>query len=346
MLTLKEIAADLGVSHTLVSRVVSGRMGTTRVSEATRLAILKRAKEVDYQPNRFALALKQGHKGIVGLFVHDVGTRGSELNERFIHAAADALGEMNLRLWLRFFHHDEEFLAACTPSLRREMDGLIVAGIPHPDLTMNLIEIEKEGLPVVCAFHETHPSPLVTNVQVDHAMQAHLATRHLIEMGCRRIARFHRNEDRQLGYLRALEEGGLAFDPALEVEAERYRYADGLNCMERLMGTGRKFDGLVAESDAQAAGAIHYLARTSGLGEFCPLVVGFDDSPIAEDCLVPLTSVTAEMEATAVTAIKALTDKMEGKSTESSLLPASLVVRESTDRRKLMSAFRDLGGKS
>ena len=60
MPSLKSIAAELGVSYTLVSKVLSGRMCSTGVSAATREAILKKAEEVHYQPNHLAVALKRG----------------------------------------------------------------------------------------------------------------------------------------------------------------------------------------------------------------------------------------------------------------------------------------------
>ena len=54
MASLKRIAAELNVSYTLVSKVLSGRLGTTGVSEKTRVRILNKAKELDYVPNRLA----------------------------------------------------------------------------------------------------------------------------------------------------------------------------------------------------------------------------------------------------------------------------------------------------
>lgn len=336
MSTLKEIASELGVSHTLVSRVVSGRMGNTRVSEKTKQTILKRARELDYQPNRLALALKHGKKGVVGVFLHKVGTRGSELNERFIRAVSDSLWDKKLHLWLRFFEKDEEFLAACTQKLMREVDGLILAGIPHPDLAESILRMESQGLPIVCAFHEQRSHPEITNIQVDHELQAFLATRHLLDKGCRRIARFHRVENRYEGYLRAHREAGVTPDRDLSIDAVRFTYFDGIDCMRRLLETGKKFDGLVTESDAQAAGAIHHLVRAGKIGDFCPMVVGIDDSPIAEDCVIPLTSVTAEMEETARCVVEALGAKLDGEKVSSRLLSARLVERDSTrENRRL-----------
>lgn len=332
MLTLKEIAAELGVSHTLVSRVVRGKMGNTRVSDATREAILKRAKELDFQPNRLALALKSGKQGVIGVFIHYIGTRGSELNETFVEAVAAALSELDLRLWLRFFESDAEFLAACNQRLRRNVDGLIVGGISHPELIANLRKFDGEGLPVVGAFHDRTEIAGFTNFQVDHQRQAYLATSHLLARGCRRIAHFQCLENRRLGYRQALEEHGLPFEEELTITAGKFNYEFGRQSMRKLLESGTPFDGLVTESDAHAAGALNYWIRDRGSLENRPLITGIDNSPIAENCVIPLTTVTAEMETTARRAVQALARKMEGESAESELLPPSLVERESTRR--------------
>ncbi len=77
MVSLKRIAAELDVSYSLVSKVLNDRLGTTGVSPATRDAIQKKAKELNYVPNRLAVALKAGRKGVVGIFFHHMGILGA-----------------------------------------------------------------------------------------------------------------------------------------------------------------------------------------------------------------------------------------------------------------------------
>ncbi len=63
MASLKCIASELGVSCSLVSKVLSGRLGTTGVSSKTRQAIVRKAKQLEYVPNRLAVALKADSQG-------------------------------------------------------------------------------------------------------------------------------------------------------------------------------------------------------------------------------------------------------------------------------------------
>lgn len=343
MPTLKEIAADLGVSHTLVSVVASGRMGTTRISEATRKMIQTRLDEVDFRPNRLALALKGGHKGYVGVFLHKHGTFGSELNEAFISTVSDSLAERGLGLWLRIFTSDREFLDACSQRLLREVDGLVVAGISHPELIGNLKLLRDKGLPVVCAFVNPKKSQSIPNVSVDAKEQGRLAARHLVESGCRRIARLHCHEERQQGFLKGLREAGRKPLSRLMIPAADFGYDAGLRAMRSLLASGESFDGLSADSDALACAAVHYSLRMGRPRDAWPKIVGIDDSPIAQHCAVPLTSVTSEIAERARHVVTLLFDLFDGKKVASVEVTPRIVVRESTEPALASEDFPKLG---
>lgn len=335
MVTLKGIAKELGVSHTLVSRVISGRMGTTRVSESTRQAILKRAKELDFQPNRLATALQEGRKGVVGLFLHRIGTPGSELSHRFASTASNLLDGYGDRLLLRYFRNKADFETFCSPGIKNQVDGLIVGGVPHPEMATILEEYDKSGLPVIGAFHHVDVLANLPNFQVDHSMQSYLATKHLLEQGCRRLAHFYVMKERQDGYLRAHAEAGVSPDPRLTLNARMYHYDDGRECMQYLIESGISYDGIVADSDAQAAGALNLWIQRHQRLEGWPRITGIDDSPIATSSIVPLTSVTSEVEETATAAVNALYEKRSGKNPVSARLTPRLVIRESSTRSTL-----------
>lgn len=341
MATLKEIADDLGISHTLVSCVASGRMGTTRVSEATRQAILTRIREVGFQPNRLARALKGGRKGYAGVFLHKHGTYGSELNENFINAISDSLAERGLGLWLRFFTCEQEFIDACSQRLLKEVDGLIVAGIAHPELYDSLRTLQQQGLPIVGALVNEQIDVDIPNVSVNVQSQGWLAARHLIDLGCKRIARLHCYDLRQTGFLKGLHSAHIDPVPALMIPSTGFSYEDGLESAVTLIRTGKPFDGLFADSDALAAAAVNYMLRTGWTRESLPKIVGTDDSPIARHCAIPLTSVTSEIHERARTVVKILFDRIDGKDAASVSISPRLIVRESTDAALSASCFAD-----
>lgn len=331
MASLKEIAADVGVSHALVSRVLSNRMGTTRVSEKTRQAILTRAKELNYTPNPLAVALKRGRKGAVGVFLHGVGIDGSELSLQFIQEAGRQLAGKGYNMWMQFFEKKDEFMKACNEQLTSKVDGLIIAGLAHNDLLESVEELEKSGLPVVYSCHGELKKYDATNYQVDSEAQCYLTTKHLLEQGCCRVAHLLSMPIRYRGYLRAHEEMGVKPDDALAVAARDYTSKSGYEAIEHLKKNGLEFDGVAAQSDGQAAGVFQYLALHGIPREQWPLVTGVDDSPIARDfSLVPLTSATAEMATCAKLAVDAIHKKIENEAIEQIEVQPKLVIREST----------------
>lgn len=334
MASLKEIAKDVGVSHALVSRVLSNRMGTTRVSEKTRQRILDRAKELNYTPNPLAVALKRGRKGAVGVFLHGVGIPGSEMSLKFIQSAGKALSANGYNLWMQFFEKKEEFLAACNEELMSKVDGLILAGLAHEELSENVIEIEKRGLPIVLSCHGNMEKFGLTNFQVDAEQQSYLTTKHLLECGCKEVAHFFSMPLRYRGYIRAHEEMGIMPKDQLTVPTRGYQTQSGHDATAHLFDNNIKFDGISAQSDGQAAGVYHYMVEQGISRENWPLVTGIDDSPIAHDfSLIKLTSATAEMERCAELAVKAVHNKIESQPVEEQHVEPRLMIRESTSRK-------------
>ena len=110
MASLKDIAAELGLSIPLVSKVLSGNMGTTGCSEDNRQAILAKAKELGFRPNLVAQALRSGRTGSIGVFIHPLGSPGSDLIERLLMGLSTQANIRGQRLFLSFYETDRDFL--------------------------------------------------------------------------------------------------------------------------------------------------------------------------------------------------------------------------------------------
>lgn len=332
MASLKRIAAELDVSYTLVSKVLNGRLGTTGVSSKTREAILKKAKELDYIPNRLAVALKAGRKGTIGIFFHHLGSPGSDVSDRLLRGLAEGLDKSGSHMWLRFFTTDEDFLAACDTRLSREVDGLIIAGVYHPGLKAKFRELEKQNVSVVALFNDdpTHAMSETTSVQVDYVAHGFIATSHLIEQGCRRLACLRTVESRTEGFIKAHRAAGLKHDPRLLIPARGFFMEDGKDSLEMLLRSKLSFDGIVCQSDAQANGVINELTLRGVKIPDEVKITGVDNSPLAEDCIVPITSVTSEMRSSGLKAVELLLQKIEGKKVKSVTIAPRLFVRNSS----------------
>jgi len=332
MASLKLIAAEIGVSYTLVSKVLSGRLGTTGVSASTKEAILAKALELDYQPNRLAVALKAGRKGAVGIFLHQMGSPGSDVSDRLLHGLAEGLEQSGLRMWLRFFKSAPEFVDACDRNLRREVDGLIVAGVNHPELLPKLKELEKENVQIVTMFSELDEKSKnqITNVAVDYEMQGYLATKHLLDSGMKQLACLRTLPLRTEGFMRAHREAGIPVNKRLIPMVDSFFASNGRESVQALLALKLPFDGIVCHSDAQASGAVIELLRQGIRVPEDVKITGVDNSPIAEHCVVPVSTVTSEMRVAGLYAVQALLKKIQGETAESAVIPPRLIVRESS----------------
>lgn len=332
MVSLKQIAADLGVSYTLVSKVLSGRLGTTGVSKKTREAILRKSRELNYVPNRLAVALQAGRKGAVGIFFHQLGTPGSEVSERLLKGLAEGLEKSNLRMMLRFFKTEQEFLDACDIRIRAEVDGLIVAGVNHLELIPKLREMEARNVKVVSMFSDYGRPKSIhsTNVTVDYEMQGYLPAKHLLDRGFRHIACMDTMKSRTSGFRRAFKEARVPVKSALMVACEGFTLKDGEEAARRLVAAGDRLDAVVCQSDAQAVGAINFFIKRGIRVPDDIRVTGVDNSASARYCIVPVTSVTSEMNPAGLKAVELLLMKIAGKPTRSTTIPPSLEIRESS----------------
>ncbi len=332
MASLKRIAGDLGVSYTLVSKVLSGRLGTTGVSAKTRDAILARAAELEYVPNHLAVALKAGRKGSVGIFLHGIGSPGSDITDRLLGGLAQGLEESGLRMLLRFFKTEEEFLAACDVRLRSEVDGLIVAGATHPELVPKFVELEEKNVKVVSIFNDLPEKDLkhTTNVVADYELQGYLPTKHLLDQGLRRIACLDTVENRTRGFRRAFSEAKFTPRPAQFIRCKSFKYEDGVSAADEIMQIPNGMEGVVCQSDAQALGLIHRMSKKGIQVPRDIKVTGVDNSPLARYCIVPITSVTSEMRSAGAKAVELLLQKIAGQIVHSAKLSPKLEVRESS----------------
>ena len=70
MATLQEVAKELNISVSLVSKVLNDRMGTTGCSRQIKQAIIAKARELGFQRNLLAAALRAGKRAAIGVFIH------------------------------------------------------------------------------------------------------------------------------------------------------------------------------------------------------------------------------------------------------------------------------------
>lgn len=339
---MKDIARDLGVSPMTISKVLRNHPD---VGDETRERVLARVKELDYHPNLAARSLVTGRTTLVGLVVPDL------LHPFFAEIAkslSETLRKSGYYLIVSSSHEDPDLEEAeIEQLLARRLDSLIIASCRS---TVDIFfRIEKQRTPYVL-IDRALPGISANFVGVDDEAVGVLATRHLIEIGCKRIAHIRGPETspgirRLEGYRRTLMQSGLNMmdgyviaEQKGDVEARQR----GAEAMSRLLSLKTPPDGVFCFNDPLAMGAMSY-ALDQGLRIPEDLaIIGCGNLHYDDSLRVPLSSINQHSrrigEEAARVALHILSAKVLPRP-EIIVLAPELVVRASTERRadKLLS---------
>lgn len=329
--SLKDIAAQSGVSVSLVSKVLNNRMGNTGVTAELAEQIRTVARDIGYRKNTSAQSLRTGRHDAVGVMIHRHGEAGSPLMENLVWGISVVAREQNQKLLLNFFEEDEEFLEMSRSAHTGMMDGLILGGMIHPDLKSRVLDIQKEGVPVVTIF-ERPMHPKLLNIGMDQARVAEVPTEHMLQQGCKSIGLIDAHPYRVKGYRRALHAAGLSARKAwiYKPEGDKFSLEIGEKAVRHWLETDTLPEGIVAESDSQALGVINAL-RDAGLDVPGDVKVsGMDNSPFCEYVRPRITSVSQENRVRGTKAMELILRIGRGKTVHHTDIAPRLVARTST----------------
>ena len=332
MVTLKDIAAEAGVSITTVSNVVHKRK--SRVSPELVEKIWGIIEREHYVPSMSARSLANSHSAIIGVITHlTPQNTGSTMSDPDLSSFVDSIEkrtrEEGYYLMIRAVEDARE-LAALSHSW--QLAGLIVTGMFQDEFYRTTKAL---GIPFVL-IDSYVDDPDVCCVGLEDEKGGYLATRHLLENGHRTIAFASPSvrpggviEKRLQGYRRALEEFGAAFDPAL-VFTQEISVTEGKK-LGRLLAGKPEITGVFASADILAAGI---LAGMSECGVSVPRdksVVGFDDNYLAQLTSPGLTTVHQDADRKGVLATDMMLRQLrrEEIAEKSVILPVRLVERGS-----------------
>jgi DNA-binding LacI/PurR family transcriptional regulator len=333
---LRQIAEELNVSVSLVSKVLSGRLGTSGVNEKKIRAIHAKASELNYRKNLLAEALRTGRQKVFACFVHRHGTPGSGIVDNMVSGITEQCLQHQQRLMIHFYESAEEFRSFLPQVHRNAVDGLIIGGLAHFELVDDLKAIHRDGVPIV-TIHDFQLDEPFPNVSVNQMEVARRATYHLIDQGCERIAHIRVRDgatplprNRSEGYLQALRERGLEPVPQLMRTVDSFTHDYGEQAMQSLLDAGVAFDGVVAQSDQLGVGALNVLVRAGCKVPRDVKVIGIDDAPFCDFSIVPLSSVSQAFRQRGRVAVDLLFEQMEGKTVASRELEPAVNIRASS----------------
>ncbi len=326
--TIAEIAAKAGVSIPTVSRVLNNRPD---VAPGTRKRVEQVIKESGFIHSRVKNALKES-SGIIDILVPDLSTLYSV---EIVSGVEEVLERTELRLALSLTHNSLQFEQRW---LAKVIDGatdgaiLVLAHGQSNRLDMLL----RNKIPFAVVDHRGELGPDVPSVGATNWLGGRTATEYLLSLGHRRIAiisgdaALRCSRDRIAGYRAALEDAGIASDPAL-IRPGAFIQQTGYEQTCALLDLPEPPTAIFAGSDTQAMG-VYSALRARGISVPDSMsVVGFDDVSIASAITPALTTVRqplVEMGRVATTMLLRLIaeEPLDSKRVE---LTTSLIVRES-----------------
>jgi DNA-binding LacI/PurR family transcriptional regulator len=278
--TIRDVASAAGVSRQTVSRVLNDKPD---VAKETRQRVLEVIDRFGYRPSSIARSLTQGRSFTLGVVSYGVQFFGPSHTLAGIESQAN---EMGYTLHLSFVRQPAESGVQFLHDLiSYHVDGIIWA-VSEIGGNRGWVEEELGRSTVPVVFLDMRPGPNLSVVNVENRAGGYIATKHLLDRGCRKIGLitgpldWWSAQERRAGWCDALREAGLTANDALVVEGT-WSAASGERGFRRLLEQCPEVDAVFACNDQMALGV---LKAARELGRRVPedlAVVGFDDVPEA-----------------------------------------------------------------
>lgn len=308
MANIQEVARRAGVSISTVSRVLNG---TARVNSDVKERVLAAIEELDYRPSRAARSLRANHSSIIGLLISDI-------QNIFFMELIKGVEDIALRNGYSVLlcnsdenpQREQQYLEVLYDE---RVAGLII--VPTREHLNGLEHFRERNIPIV-AVDRRIKSKNIDAVLVDNVQGAREAVSHLITNGYRRIGTIigpktiSTGYERLVGYRRALEEAGIAHDPALE-KFGSFKEESGRQATNELLALNPRVDALFVGNNTMTIGALDALHHHGLRIPDDIALVGYDAMPWTALGSISLTMVTQPVYELGVTAALRLFQRLQ-----------------------------------
>lgn len=288
MITIVDIAKELGISASTVSRALSD---SPLVNADTKRTVLRTAERLGYQRNELARALVKGSSGAVGLLVPDI-------TNPFFSDIARGVGEIVDRFGVGVIlcntdgRVDRE-LTYVRLMRRKRVDGLLICSTTTK--APYLQELKRAAIPFILVSRLSDQKDVPFVITDDHA-GAKLAVEHLVDLGHRRIGfiggpeNVQASRDRMDAYLDVLSDNELKTRKDWRCYAG-FTQAAGREAAQRMLTLSERPTAIFAANDVTALGVLEV---AEGLDLRVPddlSIVGYDDISYAALPRIQLTTI-------------------------------------------------------
>jgi len=331
MIRLKDIAERAGVSVMTVSKIMRD---APDISPATKVRVRQLATEMGYTPDSMAQGLRNRKTKLFGLVIPAATNPIYARVVMAIEEQAHGLGyEVILTHSLNMAEREE---AVIRRLLSRRVDGLFISPVYRLEAKAPIYdELLRRATPTVLLGHRAPFCEKFANVETDDASASYAATRHLIELGHKRIAFLTgppaapSSHERLEGYRRALREAQIELEDSLIFNSGG-TIEEGEKAALQMLNENPRATAIQTTNDLTAIGAATvFLNQGMKIPEELS-VVGFGNFLISEHFRVPLTTVRQPKLRMGVAAMDSMLRLLRGEHPESRRLSAEIVIRKST----------------
>lgn len=331
MATINDVAEKAGVSVATVSHVINE---TRYVSSELTERVEDAMEELGYHPNTVARSLKTDKTQTIGLIASDLS---NPFFSTLLRGVEDKALEKDYSLIVCNTDEtlDKEKLYVDVLS-QRKIDGLLIAPTGKSD--ENLLALRERNISIVLIDRKVEGLE-ADAVLSDNVVGSSAATRHLIQLGHKRIgiilglSSVNTSKERLKGYRQALEENDIEYDSNL-VKRGHSQVAGGSEAAEELLTMDCPPTAIFSTNNLMTIGAMQGIQKA---GFSCPedvSLVGFDDFEWASTFRPRLTTVAQVPYEIGAQAADILFERIEDDTQEvrEVRLPTNLKVRESTSQ--------------
>ncbi len=336
-ITIYDIAKELKLSPATVSR---GLKSSKVISKLTVKRILDKAEELGYRHNNFASNLRKQKSHTIGVLLH-------ELNSNFITSVLSGIEKITTEAGYDIIiaHSGESYekeVANALNLFHKRVDGVIASlSFTTKNLDHFKLFFEK-NIPVVF-FDRVDENSERTHVIIDNYKCGYIATQHLIEQGCKRVAMLTANLKRNVyaqrhrGYTDALFDAGMEYNKNL-VLVKDLSEQSALEAAHEILKMKPLPDGLFVTNDFKAAVCMQELKRHGIKVPDDIAIVGFNNDAISKIIDPQLSTINYPGRDMGEITARNLINHLKGvgniATTNRIIVKSELIIRESSRRKK------------
>ena len=330
-----DIAKQLNISQATVSFILNGKSKERRISDKTTQRVLKFVEEVGYKPNLLARSFRTGKTNIIGLMVESI-------SNPFFANFARLIEENAYKNGYKILYCSTENDPAKARELLQmfkdcHVDGYIIT--PTEDIKDDIDKLVNGGAQVVL-FDRCFEGGTIDYVMLDNFQCTYNAVKHLVEQGYKEIGFITINslqsqmQERLRGYEKAADDNNLS-----QYIKEIGFNMDDINVVAHIVDfltRKKKLDAIIFATNYLAINGLKAIKQMQ-LGIPSDIaVISFDDHILFELYTPTITTIAQPIKAMSVQLMNILLDKLASKklTNHKVILPATLIIRESSARKK------------